>query len=234
MSGASHVSCLSVQSSRLELRDSVPGVSGDSHYFSARPAASSRRRTVQLRLSDFSADLVTDRGVFSYRRIDYGTRLLLELGPRPPEGSPAVGLPTLLDLGCGYGPIALSLAHRSASATVWAVDVNLRALELARLNTREFRGRVKVAAPAEVPESLLFDAIYCNPPVRIGKTELGVLLNRWLGRLAKGGFAALVTHKNLGGESLGHSLTERGWVVTPTAKKAGYRVFKVTASPAAE
>lgn len=187
-----------------------------------------------MRLRDFSADLLTDRGVFSYRRIDYGTRLLLERGPHPPEGSHAVGAPTLLDLGCGYGPIALSLAQRSAAATVWAVDVNLRALELAKLNTREFEGRVNVAAPAEVPENLLFDAIYCNPPVRIGKAELGVLLNRWLGRLAEGGFAALVAHKNLGAESLAHSLAERGWVVTPTAKKAGYKVLKVTASPTAE
>ena len=214
---------------------------------------------VKLRLKDLSADLLTDRGVFSYRRIDPGTKLLLERGPRPPgegveggesgegggggsvepgEGGEGVvgvepgggGSPTLLDLGCGYGPIALVLARRSPAAEVWAVDVNGRARELTEINTRSCAERVRVAAPEEVPDAVRFDAVYCNPPVRIGKEALGALLLKWLARLKEGGFGALSVHKNLGGASLERWLGEQGWNVRIHARQAGYRVLKVSAS----
>ena len=229
---------------------------------------------VKLRLKDLSADLLTDRGVFSYRRIDPGTKLLLERGPRPPgeaisgverveggegvegeggggvepgeggegvepvEGGDGVvgvepgggGSPTLLDLGCGYGPIALVLARRSPAAEVWAVDVNGRARELTEINTRSCAERVRVAAPEEVPDAVRFDAVYCNPPVRIGKDALGALLLKWLARLKEGGFGALSVHKNLGGASLERWLGEQGWNVRIHARQAGYRVLKVSAS----
>lgn len=182
---------------------------------------------MKLRLKDLSADLLTDRGVFSYRRIDPGTKLLLERGPRPPgEG----GSPTLLDLGCGYGPIALVLARRSPASEVWAVDVNGRARELTEINTRAYAERVRVAAPEEVPDAVRFDAVYCNPPVRIGKEALAALLLRWLTRLKEGGFGALSVHKNLGGASLERWLTEQGWNVRTHARQAGYRVLQVNAS----
>ena len=200
---------------------------------------------VKLRLKDLSADLLTDRGVFSYRRIDPGTKLLLERGPRPPgervEGGVGFesveggeggggGSPTLLDLGCGYGPIALVLARRSPAAEVWAVDVNGRARELTEINTRSCAERVRVAAPEEVPDAVRFDAVYCNPPVRIGKDALGALLLKWLARLKEGGFGALSVHKNLGGASLERWLGEQGWNVRIHARQAGYRVLKVSAS----
>ena len=231
---------------------------------------------MKLRLKDLSADLLTDRGVFSYRRIDPGTKLLLERGPRPPgagvggvepvdggegvkggegiepgvdgvgggEGDEGVGgvegvegseggeggSPTLLDLGCGYGPIALVLARRSPASEVWAVDVNGRARELTGINTRAYAERVRVAAPEEVPDAVRFDAVYCNPPVRIGKEALGALLLRWLTRLKEGGFGALSVHKNLGGASLERWLTEQGWNVRTHARQAGYRVLQVDAS----
>lgn len=227
---------------------------------------------VKLRLKDLSADLLTDRGVFSYRRIDPGTKLLLERGPRPPgervesveggvgfesvepgEGGEGVGGVdggggvegvggveggggvepgplALLDLGCGYGPIALVLARRSPAAEVWAVDVNGRARELTEINTRSCAERVRVAAPEEVPDAVRFDAVYCNPPVRIGKDALGALLLKWLARLKEGGFGALSVHKNLGGASLERWLGEQGWNVRIHARQAGYRVLKVSAS----
>ncbi len=188
---------------------------------------------MRLRLRDVSADFLTDHGVFSYRRIDPGTHLLLESGPPPTamevSGDPARNPPALLDLGCGYGPIALMLALRAPSAVVWAVDVNRRALHLTSRNTRQVADRVRVAAPEDVPAELGFDAIFSNPPVRIGSDALHALLSFWLGRLLPGGLAALVVHKNMGAESLERWLAKQGWDPVRWARKAGYRVIVVEA-----
>ena len=121
----------------------------------------SRPSSVRLDLPDLSLALRTDRGVFSGARIDPGTKYLLTDAPAPPtEGH-------LADLGCGYGPIALTLATRSPRATVWAVDVNERALELTRANAAAAGlANVRVATPDEVPADVRLTALWSNPPVR--------------------------------------------------------------------
>ena len=195
-------------------------------------------------------DLRTDRGVFSANRIDPGTRLLLRNAPLPTGGetvAPSTGTPaadggtgtTLADVGCGYGPIAVSLALRAPGATVWAVDVNRRARELTAANLaaagvtvagcadRHAGGSARVCTPEDVPDSLRFDGIYCNPPVRIGRSALDDLLAQWLGRLHLGGFAVLVMHKHLGADSLTRRLEGNGWLVERITTGGGYRVLQV-------
>lgn len=103
--------------------------SAEGHYFASRPEVASHPRTTTLALPDLNVELATDRGVFSYGAIDPGTKLLLLSGPTPGESQQV-----LVDLGCGYGPIAITLALRAPHAQVWAVDVNERARELCRLN----------------------------------------------------------------------------------------------------
>src|SRR5665213_3216076 len=93
-----------------------------SHYSDPIPAAASSPRIIPLVLPDLTVDLQTDRGVFSGDRVDPGTKLLLQESPSPPKDG------ALLDVGCGYGPIAITLAHRSPAAMVWAIDVNERAV----------------------------------------------------------------------------------------------------------
>jgi 16S rRNA (guanine1207-N2)-methyltransferase len=109
--------------------------------------------------------------------------LLREAPPPPDRGD-------LLDLGSGYGPIAITLARRSPQAKVWAIDVNERALELTKANA-ETAGTTNVEAglPDQVPAEVRFDAIYSNPPVRVGKQPLHELLTRWLPRLKPGAAA---------------------------------------------
>jgi 16S rRNA (guanine1207-N2)-methyltransferase len=192
------------------------------HYFSTSPGARSRPTTVRLDLPDVSFTLQADRGVFSSGHVDPGTKvLLLEAPPPPPAGD-------LLDLGCGYGPIALTLAARSPGATVWAVDVNERALELTRANA-EAAGlaNVRVAAPDDVPADLRFAAIWSNPPVRIGKAALHELLVRWLARLDEDGRALLVVQKHLGSDSLHRWLEGEGWQVERRTSRMAYRVLEV-------
>jgi 16S rRNA (guanine1207-N2)-methyltransferase len=200
--------------------------SGQGHYFEAAPQARPRPRTVALTLRDLSLALQTDSGVFSAERVDPGTQVLLAEAPP----APAVG--ELLDLGSGYGPIALALASRSPQARVWAVDINERALELTRLNA-ENAGLKNVVAclPEEVPDELRFAAIYSNPPVRVGKPALHELLLSWLPRLADSAHAYLVVQSHLGSDSLARWLTTQGYAVQRLASKNAYRVLQVEIAP---
>jgi 16S rRNA G1207 methylase RsmC len=187
------------------------------------PAAESKPRTLRLHVGDLALELQADRGVFGSRGIDLGTLALLKEAPLPPtEGD-------LLDLGCGYGPIAVVLARRSPGARVWAVDVNERAIQLARANAAAARTPNVVAClPDEVPAEVRFAAIYSNPPVRVGKGPLHDLLERWLPRLAPGADAYLVVQRNLGADSLATWLAAGGWRVGRVKSKKGYRVLQVS------
>jgi 16S rRNA (guanine1207-N2)-methyltransferase len=203
-----------------------PGRAGE-HYFSAAPATPSERRTIPLHLPDLSLSLVADRGVFSGDRVDPGTKLLLTEAEMPG----ATG-GELLDLGCGYGPIAVTVARRTPGARVWAVDVNERARSLTAENAvaAGVGATVRVAAPDEVPVDVLFDAIYSNPPIRIGKAALHELLSTWLGRLRSEGQAWLVVQKHLGSDSLAAWLRGEGYDVERRTSRMGYRILRVVRS----
>ena len=191
-------------------------------YFDRTPAVGSATRTVLLHLADLEAELTTDRGVFSGSYIDLGTLVLLKKAPAPP----ATG--NLLDLGCGYGPIAVALAHRSPEATVWAVDINERAVALTAANAERLGlSNVRAVLPDDVPADLTFDAIYSNPPIRVGKESLHELLYEWLGRMTHDGVAYLVVQKHLGSDSLARWLHDAGFPTARLGSQKGYRILEV-------
>jgi 16S rRNA (guanine1207-N2)-methyltransferase len=193
------------------------------HYFDPTPEVASRPRSLHLHLPDLHVELEADRGVFGSRAIDLGTLVLLKEAPPPPAAG------DILDLGCGYGPIAIAIARRSPAARVWAVDVNERALELVRSNAQTAKTPNVVAAfPDDVPQDLRFAAIYSNPPVRVGKGPLHELLLRWLPRLAPGAKGYLVVQRNLGSDSLATWLAAEGFGVERLKSKKGYRLLGVS------
>jgi 16S rRNA (guanine1207-N2)-methyltransferase len=202
------------------------------HYFAENPDAASRRRTVDLTLPDITLHLTTDSGVFAGDAVDSGTKYLLAEGPlvtrdRAPSGDAASEKPpTIVDLGCGYGPIAVTLARRHPDATIWAVDVNRRALDLTAENAAANDVAVVTMTPAEVPEGSV-DEIWSNPPIRIGKAALHELLATWIGRLTPDGRALLVVNRNLGADSLAKWMTGRGWSVERVGSRQGYRILEV-------
>jgi len=192
-------------------------------YFASRPSAAHRQGAVHVILPGLHLELGTDSGVFSPRRLDPGTRLLLDVAPPPPASG------HLLDLGCGYGPLALVAAARAPGARIWAVDVNTRALALTGANAaRAGLANVTCALPDDPGLPARFDLIWSNPPVRIGKSALHAMLGGWLGRLAPGAAAFLVVQRNLGSDSLQRWLAESGWTAERAAARVGYRVLKVT------
>lgn len=195
------------------------------HYFTAEPAAAERPREITFMIDGRVYRMRAAGGVFSADRLDPGTAVLLRKAPPPgPRGG------VLLDLGCGYGPIACVLADASPEVTVWALDVNRRALELTARNaeTLGLADRVFPVTADQIPPDLLFDEIWSNPPIRVGKSELHELLGRWLPRLAPDGMAWLVVAKHLGADSLAGWLEREGWAVERHAAQKGFRVLRVS------
>ena len=192
------------------------------HYFNEDPEVPSARKRIDVSLPDGSFSIETDTGVFSHGRVDSGTKVLLMEAPALPTSG------QVLDLGCGAGPIAMTMARRSPESSVWAVDVNERARQLTRDNASALGlTNVTVASPDEVPDSVIFDVIWSNPPIKVGKQELHDLLNRWLARLSPDGYAVFVVNKNLGSDSLAKWLTELGWTVKRISSRQGFRVLTV-------
>ena len=194
------------------------------HYFSAEPGSELKLRTIRATIAGRTVDLTTAGGVFSPERIDAGTQVLLSSVPAPPPGG------NLLDLGCGWGPIALTLAAESPHATVWAVDVNERALDLVRRNATVMGlTNINAVTPSDVPADVSFMTIWSNPPIRVGKNELHTMLSSWLPRIEPGSDAWLVVQRNLGSDSLHRWLELEfpdDFSFTRAATNKGYRVLR--------
>lgn len=199
-------------------------VMGDSgHYFDESPDVASAPQLIRVAVRSLDFEMTTDRGVFGHGRLDRGTALLLETAYAPPPTG------VLVDLGCGSGVIALVLAQLSPAATVWAVDVNRRALDLVRSNAERL-GLVNVVTmtPDEVDTETEVATIWSNPPIRIGKERLHQLLDEWFARLR--GEAWLVVHRHLGADSLHRWMTGSGREVERVTSRSGYRILVVRTS----
>lgn len=193
-----------------------------SHYFET-PTGPEQRRTITATIWERDHTFATAGGVFSGSRLDPATAILLREVPPPTDAS------RLLDLGCGYGPIAVALASECPSATVDAVDVNERALTLTAENaaTAGVGDRVHALLPEKADPDVRYDEIWSNPPIRVGKQALHELLLTWLPRLSPTGRAVLVVGKNLGADSLQRWLVEQGWACERLASAKGFRVLEV-------
>ena len=198
------------------------------HYFSETPTGPEHRRRLEVEVWGRTFALQSANGVFAAEHLDRGTTVLLR------ESAPPTGNPSVLDLGCGYGPVALGIALACPGARVDAVDVNERALALCRDNAAALGvgRRVRCLLPDQVEADRTYDEVWSNPPIRIGKEALHTLLLTWLPRLKPTGNARLVVSKNLGGDTLQRWLVEQGFGCERAASSKGFRVLLVTPRPA--
>lgn len=198
-----------------------------SHYFET-PEQTSKRHRVIATIWDRDYEFVSAPGVFSAHRLDIGTQVLFRAAAAPPSDTRR-----LLDLGCGFGPIAIALATECPRAAVSAIDVNELALQLTSENAQRHgvADRVEALRAEQLDAELVFDEIWSNPPIRIGKAALHELLASWLPRLRPGGLAWLVVGKNLGADSLQRWLVDQGWPTQRIASAKGFRVLRVEQNP---
>lgn len=197
---------------------------GGEQYFSHSPASPDVRRSLRLTLRGHDVTIETSNGVFSAHRLDLGTSVLLRHAPEPPLRG------TFLDLGCGWGPLALAMALESPNASVWAVDVNERAAALTARNAASNSApNVHAVLADDVPADQCFDLIWSNPPIRVGKEALHALLMSWLPRLNPSGTAYLVVQRNLGSDSLIDWLSSAlpSFACSKYSSSKGYRVIEV-------
>lgn len=167
------------------------------HYFSSSPSGQDRRRVVDVELAEQDVQVETSGSIFSPDGVDRGTRVLLEVVADPPAAG------EFLDIGSGWGPIALTMGLLSPGADITAVEVNERAAMLTQTNAARLGiDNIRVQHPDDVSTGATFDLIWSNPPIRIGKTALHDILTRWLPTLKPGGQAWLVVAKKLGADSL--------------------------------
>jgi 16S rRNA (guanine1207-N2)-methyltransferase len=197
----------------------------EDHYFSQEPSSPLKPKTIQIPVAGELVDVTTASGTFSPQQLDFGTEVLIEqMDLAPVSGN-------LLDLGCGWGPIALNLGKLRPNTKVWAVDVNTRSVELTEANAKSLGiSNINAVLPDQVPADLRFSGIWSNPPIRVGKKELHELLLMWLPRLEAGGEAYLVVQKNLGSDSLQKWLTEEltsDFEVSRYTSIKTYRVLKI-------
>jgi 16S rRNA G1207 methylase RsmC len=197
------------------------------HYFSETPNSSFKPKEIEIQIGAKRLSMFTAGGTFSPDRLDAGTDVLLQHLSEAPRGG------DILDIGCGWGPITIALALHCPKATIWAVDINERSLELTRRNAeRHGLTNVRVCKADEVPADLKFSGIWSNPPIRIGKAQLHELLLTWLPRLRTKGQAMLVVQKNLGADSLHRWLEaelEDGFSTERIDTAKSYRVLRTTA-----
>ena len=202
------------------------------HYFSKFPDVNLKQYTVSESLRRHLYIFKTVTGVFSFKKLDLGTKVLIE-NMRIPQG-PSV----LIDLGCGYGPIGIVLAYESPQSIVYLIEINKRAIwctkENIKINLSNYKKRVfalegNYFEPFNDKE-IKFDGIYMNPPLRLGKKPFLELCKKVSDYLKKEGFFQFVIRKKMGAQSIYDSLIKLGLEkqVEIIYKRSGYWIFNLS------
>lgn len=192
-------------------------------YFSNDSSVASKRRTLTLDIDSMHLEFLSDNGVFSKNKIDEGSEFFIKtLIPLHLSGN-------ILDLGCGYGPIGLSIAMTSKSATVELADVNLRALALCKENAKKYNLTDRVTIlQSDIYSNIegKYDYILINPPIRAGKKVTYAMYEGALTRLNQDGSLFIVIRKAQGAESASKYIKSLFGNVSLISRKKGYYVYQ--------
>ncbi|GGG10729.1 class I SAM-dependent methyltransferase [Paenibacillus aceti] len=193
------------------------------HYYTNRPTAAHDRRNWEAKLRGYTLRFVSDAGVFAKGGVDYGSRTLIEAMEIPEAAE-------VLDVGCGYGPIGLTAAKLAAQGHITMIDVNGRAVELARENARN--NQIDNATILEsdlfaaLDEGSQFDVVLTNPPIRAGKEVVHAIFAGAYERLRSGGSLWIVIQKKQGAPSAKQKLESLFAEVVEVTKDKGYRIYR--------
>ena len=194
------------------------------HYFTNNPNTVSETAAWTYTLRGHEFKFVTDAGVFSKKTVDFGSRLLIEAL----DFSEMIS-GDLLDVGCGYGPMGLALAKEDSERKVEMVDVNERALGLAKQNASNNRLSNVLIHASDIYESVEgkeFAAIVSNPPIRAGKKVVHGVLTGAFDRLKNGGTLTVVIQKKQGAPSAKEKMEETFGNAQVIVKDKGYWIIQ--------
>lgn len=194
------------------------------HYYSKKPQTESKPRQWKFTLLGHSFLFETDAGVFSKSEVDFGSRVLIDTF-EPPELEG-----TILDVGCGYGPIGLAIAKQNPKRDVYMMDINERAIMLAKKNA-QINGIQNVRIFESdgldaVDKQLRIAAVLTNPPIRAGKEIIFKFYDGAFERLVDGGQLWVVIQKKQGAPSTVNHLQEKFTEVDVVEKKKGYWIIR--------
>ena len=191
------------------------------HYYTRNPASESRPVGCEYEYRGIRLSFQTDAGVFSKGEVDTGTDLLLKALPEEMGGE-------ILDLGCGWGVIGISVARKWPDAKVTMADINQRALALSRENAKINRAEVVCAESDGMAafEGRQFDAVITNPPIRAGKQVIYKMFADAAKCLKPGGTLYLVIRKQQGAESCMKYLGTLFGSVEKIDKSGGFWVIR--------
>ena len=191
------------------------------HYFSESPTSPEERGLIRTKLRGFDFEFETSSGVFSHKRVDSGTRLLVESMTLPERGR-------VLDLGCGIGVVGIVVARLNQVLEVWMTDVNSRAVSLAESNTKRnsVKATVRQGSLYEPVGGVKFDLIITNPPMSAGiDAVVKPMIEGALKHLVANGVFQLVVQSNKGGRTLSGIIDEIFGNIEVTSRGGGFRVF---------
>lgn len=194
-----------------------------SHYFQDDPSLKSNIRNIDFEIDGHKIELSTDNGVFSKSRIDEGSYALLKvIVPLRLSGK-------ILDLGCGYGPIGLTIAITSSTARVDLADINTRALALCRQNANKYGldNRVTILQ-SDIYENIEgpYDSIVVNPPIRAGKKVTYAMYDGAFQRLIDGGSLFIVIRKSQGGPTASKYIESLFGNIALLKRDKGYYIYQ--------
>ena len=192
------------------------------HYYSQKPSVAHNENKIHFKVKDFQLEFITDAGVFSKKRVDFGSNLLINSVPQT-SGK-------ILDLGCGYGVIGISLSLLNPSSEVTMVDINERAVELANRNIElnNIKNAQAIQSDGFEKVSGNFDVIVSNPPIRAGKKVIYPLFGQSIDYLNANGSIYLVIQKKQGAKSALEKLESIYGNCEVIIKDAGYWILKST------
>ena len=191
------------------------------HYYTENSTVGHDLATIEYRIGEGVLTLTTDAGVFSKKRVDFGSMLLIKTVPTNIEG-------TVLDMGCGYGPIGLSIAYLNPNSKVTMVDINNRAVDLAKLNAKSNHVTNVEVIQSDGYSNVTgsFDRILSNPPIRTGKKVIYPLFEKSYEYLNRGGEFYIVIQKKQGAESAKKKIQEVYGNCDVVVKDAGYWILR--------
>jgi 16S rRNA (guanine1207-N2)-methyltransferase len=193
------------------------------HYYTSNPGVDSNPKTWSFELRNHNYKFTSDNGVFSKKEVDFGSRLLIESFHSPEVSG------NILDVGCGYGPIGIAIARDFKERTIEMVDVNERAIQLAKVNSELNLVNNVIIYKSDIfseVKNTTFAAILTNPPIRAGKKVVHQILEESFSKLVNGGELWVVIQKKQGAPSAIKKLEEVYTEVDVLLKKKGYYIIK--------